>query len=374
MRILQTIPRYYPHVSDGGALAATHNLSLALRGRGCSMEIIASDPNPLGSSASVLIDGILVERLPLRGPFFLGFRGLVSMFCAIKRSDIVICQSVFNMFSFWVIVCCCISKKQFIISPRGMVEPALIRARRRWLKLAWLFVAYPFFSRASLIHFTSVKEKTGWESVFSWVKTSHRYVVIPNGVDPPDPIYYSGYFSEKLGVPDIQNCGVYFGRYSWKKNLFLLLDAIAAVDNLSFVFVGYEEDITRRALEDYADRLGISERVFVRDSIPADQKFDFLRVVRFNTLVSINENFGNSIAESAAVGTPVLVSNSIGAVEHISNSDLLFVCDSDQPEDLVRQLRNIMDFRKSASLQGGLPSWDEVAQIFCSSFSELNFK
>lgn len=63
MKILHTIPKYFPHVSDGGALFSTHCLALAFGRLGHCVEVICANGST-GQGSSCVLDGVYINSLP----------------------------------------------------------------------------------------------------------------------------------------------------------------------------------------------------------------------------------------------------------------------------------------------------------------------
>jgi glycosyltransferase involved in cell wall biosynthesis len=101
-------------------------------------------------------------------------------------------------------------------------------------------------------------------------------------------------------------------RLTQVKNPAILLDTLTIADDVHLIIVG--DGPERKKLEAYADRLGISRRVFF-----AGEQNDvrpWLRTMDIFCLASDSEGMPNALLEAMAAGLPVVASN-VGGVGEI---------------------------------------------------------
>src|SRR3954452_11565000 len=116
----------------------------------------------------------------------------------------------------------------YVLSPRGMLVPELIRTRGRWRKLAWLALAERrTIERAAVLHATSALEA---EEAARLGFPLPPVAVVPNGIDPEpwdgDLDALSPPVREVVeGAPFL----LFLGRLSWKKGLDRLIPALAEI-------------------------------------------------------------------------------------------------------------------------------------------------
>ena len=107
----------------------------------------------------------------------------------------------------------------------------------------------------------------------------------------------------------------FLGRIHHKKNLPLLIDAIARLDGARLLVAGDGEDaVTAR---ERASALGLGERVEWRGFVGAEQRARFLEELDVLAMPSTFESFGMSAAEAMLHARPVLVSERTGIAEII---------------------------------------------------------
>jgi len=81
---------------------------------------------------------------------------------------------------------------------------------------------------------------------------------------------------------------------------------------MRLVFAGPDESGMLAWLQSQARELGVEERVLFAGSVFGDEKWAAYRDADVFVLPSRNENFGNTAAEAAACGTPVVVTENCG--------------------------------------------------------------
>ena len=107
----------------------------------------------------------------------------------------------------------------------------------------------------------------------------------------------------------------FLGRFDPKKNLDLLLDAIALDSRLHLVLAGGGNSTLDGTLRDQVMRLGIEDRVEFLGYISSADRPEFFARIDVLALPSVYENFGMAAAEAMEHGVPVLVSERTGLAE-----------------------------------------------------------
>ncbi|MGH9348011.1 MAG: glycosyltransferase, partial [Vicinamibacterales bacterium] len=184
----------------------------------------------------------------------------------------------------------------YVLSPRGMLEPAA-RAHRRWRKRAgWALYDRRVVHGASLLHATSETER---ETLLA-LGTGAPVACIPNGIDLGPP---------RRAVAGGSPLVLFIGRVHPIKRLDLLIDAFASVrarcPDARLVIAGPDDPASRRRLTARAGRHAGA----VAWTGPVDAAGRQSLLARASTLVmcSDSESFGMSVLEAMAAGVPVVV-------------------------------------------------------------------
>ena len=194
--------------------------------------------------------------------------------------------------------------KPFIFSPRGMLAPAALAFSRVKKRAFWALLQSPAIRGAACIHATS-------EGDYQEVRVFGRaqpVAIIRNGVDIPEP------FDEDSSPRSGRRVLLSLGRMHPKKGLDRLLRAWAKVETHHsdwwLRIVGPAEARHDEELRALAAGLGLV-RVSIEGPIYGDMKTATYRDADLFVLPTLNENFGLTVAESLAAGTPAI--STIGA-------------------------------------------------------------
>jgi glycosyltransferase involved in cell wall biosynthesis len=140
-----------------------------------------------------------------------------------------------------------------------------------------------------------------------------------NGVAAPEALPERGEFRADHGISQDTKLVLFLGRLSAKKSPDLLLEAFAMLPasvanaTVQLVFAGPDESGMKARLSQMAERLRVASRVLFCGPLFDVAKWEAYRDADVFVLPSQNENFGNTAAEAAAAGTPVVVTEGCGS-------------------------------------------------------------
>jgi len=204
--------------------------------------------------------------------------------------------------------------------------------------------------------------------------SKERIVLRRNGVMQPERIPDRGLFRETKGIPAESLVILFLGRLSEKKSPDLLLKAFSALPpqiagrNLRLVFAGPDEHGMETKLKEMAAALHVTERVRFTGPVFGEEKWAAYRDANVFVLPSQNENFGNTAAESAAVGTPVIVTEQCGIASLLADAALII---PHQEAALVQAMKTLLQdetlrtrLGRQAAEAASKIGWDEpVAEM-----------
>lgn len=180
-----------------------------------------------------------------------------------------------------------------VLSPHGMLEPWIL-AHNPWKKKIGLFLYQNKAIRsADHLHATAQMEK---ESIRNLGYTND-ITIIPNGIDLSEiKNKKKCYGSKKI---------VFLSRIHPKKGIELLLEAWRTLDTAgwSLEIAGNGDDTYIQILTESASAIN---NVYFVGAKYGQAKWDFLRAADVMVLPTHSENFGIVVAESLAVGVPVI--------------------------------------------------------------------
>ena len=229
----------------------------------------------------------------------------------------------------------------YIIRPCGMLDTWSLSQRRILKQLNLALITGRLLSGASVLHATTEREKT------EILKTAleHRVSVVPNGVEDSAFTASANELPEELQrLKDSHRLLLFLARVHPKKGLDVLLPAIAKVQTKSTILliVGPREPSYFEAIRRDIKRLGIEERVRFLEPMYGEARFAAYSAAELYILPSKQENFGITVAESMALGVPVIVSPEVALSDVVSGSNSGVVVPRD-PELIAQAIDELLD-------------------------------
>lgn len=370
MKILQVVPNYYPAVRYGGPIRSVHALSMALVAMGHEVHVFTSSMDgptdldvPIGTAVDM--DGVLVRyfRVPL-------LRRLIwcpAMRTALKSEastfDIIHLHSVFLWPTWAAARIAKAAGVPFLVSPRGMLGPEVIRRKSRFVKSAWIrLIEEKTLRESAAVHVTSELEA---EEIKSLRLRLPRLAYVPNGVSSPADYstLESGPFAQ-LPRP----YALFLSRISWKKGLDRLIKSWKWVPDLTLIIAGNDEENYLPQLVALAGSEGVLDRVRFVGEVSDQHKWALYEHATLFILPSYSENFGNVVAEAMAAACPVIVTKEVGLASLVLETGAGVVADGEPAllANAINELRSDEARRKRCGLAGQRAvraklSWDAVA-------------
>lgn len=314
MRLLHVVPTYLPARRYGGPIVAVHGLCRALAARGHEVDVFTTNVDgegvldvPIGEAVD--LDGVRVHYFesPVKRLYWSPAmrRALAA---ATHDYDLVHVHAIWLWPGYGAARAAHRARVPYVISPRGMLVPELIREKSRVTKRAWLaLVERRNFAQASAIHFTSGVERN--DAVRTGMPLPSPFIV-PNGID----------LVERPGVSREEKTLVFLGRINWKKGLERAIELLPRIDARLIVAGNDEENLTPR-LRALAEKLGIADRVTFAGPVYGAAKWELLARATLFVLLSMSENFGNAVLEALMMETPALLSPEVGLADDVVRAD-----------------------------------------------------
>jgi glycosyltransferase involved in cell wall biosynthesis len=398
MRILNVTQTYAPFLEFGGPPAKVRALAEALARRGHQVTVLTADwdlesrfpdgPDKIAPSGTTRSpfgwrrDENDVQAIYL--PSWFRYRAL-SWNPAAKRFARARLQNfdvvhIFGLYDFLgpaIAEACRRRKLPYVVEPIGMFLPIV---RSLWLKRIYhSLVGGRMLCGARGLVATSGQEV---EELASAGVPREKILLRRNGVEVPAALPERGKFRTLHGLSPDAKVVLFLGRLSAKKSPNLLLEAFAklpaplATNNPQLVFAGPDESGMKTRLSQMAQWLGISTRVLFCGPLFDAAKWEAYADADVFVLPSQNENFGNTAAEAAAVGTPVVMTEGCGIAPLLAGVAALVV-----PHDvnaLSRALERVLSEPDlHAQLSAGCKQvtarlgWEEPAQEMESLYRKL---
>ncbi|PSB59027.1 glycosyltransferase [Chamaesiphon polymorphus] len=349
MKILHVIPSISP--ARGGTSRAIIDMVRALRDRGIDAEIATTNDDgdglldvPLGGK-STLYDSIPTYFFARFSPQISALREFAFsgsfttwLFQHIGEYEAI---HVHALFSYTSTVAMAIARFRgipYITTPHGLLcEWSLqqsVQKKQTYLKL----IERANLDGARSIHVTCQQER---EDVATLGFKSPTFVLPLALTDTPVQIPDAATrLRQSLNCAPDEPIILFLSRLHYKKGLEYLIPALGRLRDRRFTFViagngtpAYEAEIQALLVTS-----GIEQRTRMVGFVEGERKDVLIQGANLFALTSHSENFGISVLEALAVGTPVLVTPGVGLATIVSDNSLGFVADLD-----IESIANVLD-------------------------------
>lgn len=333
LRLLHVVPTYLPATRYGGPIRSVHALCRELAAAGHDVQVFTTSVDGPGDSdvplmVPVDVEGVKVTYFPsrvLRRLYWSPPMGR-ALGASTAGFDAVHLHSVF----LWPILAGARSARAngipYVISPRGMLVPELIRRKSRWVKEAWIrLIDRPNLEAAAAVHATSAIEAQHIAS-FGW--RLPPIAMIPHGVDDPPPPSQAALSPDVAAAISGGPMVLSFGRLSWEKGLDRVIAALAEAPSVRAVMAGDDAGGHADYLASEAARLGVTDRVtIIARHVSGADKEALFAAARLFAMTSLSENFGIAAFEAMRRGVPVLATPDVGMSEIVRDTQAGLVVD-----------------------------------------------
>ena len=326
LRILHISPSYKPAFHYGGPTLSVSHLCETLVKQNHTVEVLTTTANgraelKIPATTPQFIDGVKVC-------YFRRWTGdhshfsptlLFRVWHTCRQYDIVHIHSWWNTVAVLSVLICRMRKVRPVVSPRGMLSPYTMRSP---LKRVFHRFTGRFLLRETVLHATSVQE----EQEIAGLVPGSAICCLPNLV--PLPAAAGG-----QPMTDTQNKPfhiLFLGRIDPKKGLENLFHALTLLPfPFRLTIAGAGEPGYETRLRWLSEDLGISRNVEWTGWAEGTSKYQLLGEADVFVLPSRNENFANAALEALSMGTPVVLSETVGLAAYVLQTGFGRVCPAD---------------------------------------------
>ena len=390
MKILHIVPTYLPAYRYGGPIKTVHELNKWLVKKGCEATVYTTNIDgegvsnvPLGEEVNV--DGVKVFYFPVSfRPWQYSRQLRRALAKNINDFDLVHITSVFLSASTLGAYYAKKFNKPYIISPRGslMAEPLKKSGLKK--KIYLFLVEKKNLANASAIHFTTEMEKEEYLKAGLPLK---KAIVIPNGIEREvaqnlTRNYAEKSFRKKFGIFSDKKIVLFLSRISWKKGLDTLIPAFAEVikkePKTVLVIAGGDDEGYGENLKSQISNLKINNSVIFTGMLLGNDKIAAYRESDVFVLPSYSENFGQTVVESMACGTAVVITKNVGVAPSVERVGTGIVIEKDERQ-LTEAILKILGNPKIAVEMGKRGRelvekeffWPEIAEKFMKEYNVI---
>jgi glycosyltransferase involved in cell wall biosynthesis len=321
VKILHVAPSFYPALVYGGPIRSLYDLCRALSALGEDVRVLTTDANgparveaPRGREVSLAVAGgqdVAVRYARRLAGHTISAEFLRVLPGYVRWADVVHLTAIYSFPTFPTLAITRTIGKPVVVSPRGSFG-AWGQARGWWKKAPLNAALRRLAARGVTFHATAEAEAEDIGNVMGPVATA----VIPNGVDAEEfatlPTASATWIRNAVSLkPDDGPLVGCLGRIHAKKGLDSLVRALPRLvqrwPRLHALLAGPDAG-AQAPLTEAARALGLGNRVHFLGGVYGRERISFLSGLDVFVLPSLDENFGNAIAEALAAGAPVVAS------------------------------------------------------------------
>jgi glycosyltransferase involved in cell wall biosynthesis len=260
----------------------------------------------------------------------------------------------------------------YLLRTIGQLSPWSLAKSKARKQLMLRLVEKRNINAAKCLHFTTTLER---DECFTALGQSFPSLVLPLGVRLPSPPPEETTKKDGLRL-------LFLSRLHPKKQLEVLLKALALFHTASpeslwrLDIAGYGEPAYLASLQKLSASLNLTDRCHWLGHVQGEAKTALLQQADWFLLPSAAENFGISVVEALAAGTPVIVSPQVAVADLIEGAGAGVICRSD-PAALCQVLLRHRHGPSSAmrlaarSLAESTFSWTSVADQLETSYCRM---
>jgi glycosyltransferase involved in cell wall biosynthesis len=368
MRILKVTQSYAPFYEFGGPPVKVEALANGLAQRGHKVTVLSVDWG-FGSRQTPEDGAVLAKRsefgwsreangvesiyLPSRWRYrATTWNPGVTRFCRERLAgfEVVHIFGLYDLLGPAVAGECCKRNIPYVVEPIGMFVPIV---RNIFLKRVYHKLWGETMLRGAAAVIATAEQEV--EVLAAGGITREKIVLRRNGVVVPRELPPERKFRMENGIPADALLILFLGRLSEKKSPGLLLEAFARLPEkitgreVWLAFAGPDESGMKARLDELAQMRGVRARVVMSGPKFGEKKWSAYRDANVFVLPSQNENFGNTAAEAAACGTPVVITENCGVAPLLAGLAGIVV-----PHETVAVSRAVEQILSNAELRAKL--------------------
>jgi glycosyltransferase involved in cell wall biosynthesis len=379
MRILKTVQSYFPFQERGGTVFKVRAIAQGLARRGHQITVLTADlgirsRNPRGQFERCEwgwrleeggVESVYLSTLARYRALTLNPGAMRFFAAALDRFDLVHIYGMYDLLGPAAGYFCRRRRLPCIVEPMGMYRPIV-----RSLAMKRLYRRLFGERLAALARFVIATSEQERRELAAAGVGADRIAIRRNGIDVPGNLPARGEFRSRWNLPTDAKVILFLGRVVSKKRPDLLIQAFTDWRGRSpdrqtsiLLIAGPDEgDGYLSRLKSLARALGASGNVLFLDPLYDENKWRAYRDADVFVLPSENENFGNTAAEAAACGTPVIVTDCCGVASLVKPAGLIVHPDRAELANALERMLGDADFnnrcRQGCAEVAGRLSWD----------------
>ena len=312
MKVLHVVANFSPEW--GGPTRSVHGLTEALAKKGVQISIFG--PKKRGNDKNILYPRETIVKLFPQDFLYRLWTGhsfslKKALKAEIEKFDLVHIHEIWHHPHFVAYKIAKSSKKPFIISIRGELEPWCLNHKALKKKIYSSLIQKKILKEASALHALTKEEV---KNISKFVNNKNIFL-IPNGINLEE-------FNNLPPQEDIENLYpelkgkkiiLFLGRIHSKKGLDILAKSFSSIakdrENVRLVIAGSDEDGYKSKIKSILKNEDILNKVIFTGMVSGNTKLAVLSRANMFVLPSYSEGFSMAVLEAMACGLPVIITN-----------------------------------------------------------------
>ena len=268
-------------------------------------------------------------------------------------------------------------KVPYIITGHGQLNKWSLQQKTFKKQLYINLIAKYFLNHSQSTHFTSVSE----QKEASPLNLTSSSFVLPLGIYPPQRILNAREKLKKhLNIPTDEPIILFLSRLHYVKGLDYLIPVLGKLSHHRFTFIvaGSGDSDYETEIKTLVKIHGIEDKTHFTGFIKGETKDLLMQGADIFALTSYSENFGISVLESLAAGTPVIITPGVALSDIVQQQHLGYVTELNI-NDIATTIENFLDHPQESKEMGYRArqfildnyTWDKIVLKMVSVYEDI---